>query len=408
MKLRPVFTVLILMMALGFLGCDLAGGSDDDLGIPSSGADNTPVSADDAKALYLAASEAVFDKVNPLNDDDSKGITPKADADGFETIDFPLEQLSGNGLTTSGRVSGKTKSEMPINLAQGSYDLVNDITFDLNGTMDKFTVTDPNDPNKSYTVSGTLVHYMRMVMTMTMTVASDLSMTFSGKLDFELKVTTSFAVKRSDGTGARFLFVFEDNPAEIDLASVTADESGQVNGANAYDKKAKLYTYNDAGDLISESDVALKDTPWMMSDMMGGPVMSAGGGGGSGGGGSPDNPNQALIRMFLGALDKAVQAVGYTESVSGNVVTRTFNNYLLNPDNITLHGTESQTYSSMPLSPEKQTAGAMDITFSGTGITGTPRFILEMTVSGSPPVRTFTICTIDGVDMMTDYMTMAK
>ncbi|MDD3982311.1 MAG: hypothetical protein PHT55_08945, partial [Spirochaetales bacterium] len=153
MKLRALFLVPFLIFSLAIFSCDLAGGSDD-LDIPSSGAENAPASADDAKALYLAASDAVFEEVNPLADDDSKELRPKI------LMTFDLGTQSANGITMKGTLTVDTTPDQDP--TDYTFTDETDLTLNMEGTMDKFTVTDLNDSSKSYTVSGTIVNYMSM------------------------------------------------------------------------------------------------------------------------------------------------------------------------------------------------------------------------------------------------------
>lgn len=156
---------------------------------------------------------------------------------------------------------------------------------DIEGTMDEVEVPDPDDPSTTYKISGTLEHYMSMVMNMTMTIAADsLTITPGGTLDLEIRHSSTFTVIKSDGSQISFELVFNDKPAQINLGNLGPGSGGQMpNGADAYQKTAKLYTYDKNGNLLTEADVSIMDVPWMMGNLMGG-------GGTQGGGEEPPPP----------------------------------------------------------------------------------------------------------------------
>jgi len=400
--MKTILKASVLFLILALFSCNLSTGDTGDItDVPASGATTVPANADDAKSLYLEVSDALYDEIDPLGENESKSLLSKT-AKEIMQINQDLATVTRNGITMKGSVTGTIDSNMPTSPTGGSFSNTIDITVDMDGTMDQFEMTDPQDSTKKYTVSGTIKNKMHTKMSMSMSIDANLVPTPSGTLDMDISLTTNFAVKRSDGTGARFKLVFEDKSPTINLGAMGPGTAGgpMPCGADAYTKEATLYTYDDTGKLVAEAKVPLKDTPWMMSNLMGG-----GGGGGGGGGTVQDNENQSLIKSLLGALDKAVADVNNTPTYEGNVRVFTFNGYKTT-DNITLNGTEKTTFSSLPASPDKITAGATDITFSGTGRTGDPfKFILEMTVTNG--TRTYTKCTINGADMLEDYKTMA-
>jgi len=285
MKIRTVICTLILVLALGLSACNLNGSGSDDTDLPASGATTTPTNGEEAKALYLEVSEVLYDEIDPLGENESKALASKA-AKVAMTINQNLSEISRNGITMKGTVTGTIDSNMPTSSTAGSFSNTIDITVDMDGTMDQFEVVDPNDSTKKYTVSGTIKNKMHTKMSMSMSIDANQVPTPSGTLDMEISLTTNFAVKRSDGTGARFKLVFEDTSPQINLGAMGQGQAGTMPcGADAYTKEATLYTYDDSGTLIAEAKVPLKDTPWMMSNLMGGGGSPSGGGGGGGGGG---------------------------------------------------------------------------------------------------------------------------
>ncbi len=295
--MKTILRAFILLSILALSSCDLlTGGAAGDIAdIPESGATAAPASEDEAKSLYLEVSDALYEKIDPL-EENAKRIVSRS-AKEIININHDLATVSGNGMTMKGTVKGTINANMPTEMAAGSFSNTIDITVDMEGTMENFTVTDPTDATKSYTVSGTVKNTMRNKMSMTMDIAAEsFAVTPSGTLELEISLVTNFAVKRSDGTGARFKLVFEDKSGVINLGGMGPTSGGQMpNGADAYEKEATLYTYDDVGKLIAEVKVPLKDTPWMMSSLMGGGGAPAGGGpegggtppGGEGPGGGP-------------------------------------------------------------------------------------------------------------------------
>jgi len=289
--MKTILKATILVLILALFSCNLSTGDTDDVtDIPSSGATATPASEDEAKSLYLEVSDALYEKIDPL-EENAKKIVSKGAKEIF-TIDHDLAGVSGNGMTMKGTVKGTINADMPTEMKAGVFSNTIDITVDMEGTMENFTVTDPTDTTKSYTVSGTVKNTMRNKMSMTMNIAEgSFAVTPSGTLELEISLVTNFAVKRSDGTGARFKLVFEDKSGVINLGGMGPTSGGQMpNGADAYEKEATLYTYDDSGKLLAEVIVPLKDTPWMMSSLMGGGGGPAGGdtpGGGTPPGGGP-------------------------------------------------------------------------------------------------------------------------
>jgi hypothetical protein len=270
----------MLLLILTYFSCDLSTSNTDDVtDIPASGATTVPTSDDEAKSLYLEVSDALYEKIDPLGENTSKNLLSMT-AKEIINIDHDLAAVSGNGLTMKGTVKGTINADMPTTLTAGSFSNTIDITVNLEGTMENFTVTDPTDTTKSYTVSGTVNNTMHNKMSMTMNIAEgSFAVTPSGTLELEISLITNFAVKRSDGTGARFKLIFEDKSGVINLGGLGPTSGGQMPcGADAYDKKATLYTYDDSGKLVAEAEVPLKDTPWMMSNLMGGGTSPSGGG----------------------------------------------------------------------------------------------------------------------------------
>jgi hypothetical protein len=161
-----------------------------------------------------------------------------------------------------------------------------DITMDIEGTMDDVVVPDPDDSSKHFTISGSIEHYMKMSMQMTMSMAAQSNaITPDGTLDLELRHTSTLTVINNDGVQATFKLTFEDNPDPIDLGSMGPGSADQMpSGANAYQKTAKLYTYDEKGKLLTEADVSIMDIPWMMGSLMGGGGAPSGGGTSPGGG----------------------------------------------------------------------------------------------------------------------------
>lgn len=265
MKKRAVLRILGLFLVFVFFSCDLGG-------------DSTSLDSDEAKTLYLAASEALYDEVDPLGENSDKGFLSKAPV--TENILHNLPSVSANGVTMSGTVTGTITTEMPTSFppeTPGPFKNSIDITMNIEGTMDEVDVPDPNNSSNTYTVSGSIVHYMHMVMDMTMTMdAESYAITPDGTLDLDIKHTSTLTVVKSDGTKATFKLNFEDKPATIDLG-ILGPGSQMPNGANSYQKTAKLYTYDENGKLMTEADVSIMDVPWMMGNLMGGGAPQGGG-----------------------------------------------------------------------------------------------------------------------------------
>lgn len=286
MKKRAILGFFILLVILIFFGCDLGG-------------DSASIDSEEAKSLYLAASEALYDEVDPLGENSEKAISPKSISGGFT---HKLPETSSNGVQLTGIVEGEINSTMPENITpdtQGNFTNTVKITMNLKGTMDEVEVPDPDDPTKTLTISGTIEHYMKMEMEMTMAMGTGNAITPGGTLDLEMQHTSIMKVVKNDGTIAKFELTFEDDPDPISLGGLGPGSPDQMpNGANAYQKTAKLKTYDENDKLITEADVSIMDVPWMMGNLMGGggPGGPGGGGpggsggGGFGGGGGPNDP----------------------------------------------------------------------------------------------------------------------
>ncbi|MDX9784326.1 MAG: hypothetical protein RBT72_06210 [Spirochaetia bacterium] len=385
MKRKSYF--LLALFSVGFiLGCSNLTGGGSDL--------DAPTDADEAKAIYTDASNALFDAIE--SNSKSLRIHSKA-AQALPEMNMNVNWKDDH-VSMTGTISGSGTIDFPETgfEAGKTYNnvIVMSVDVDLDGTMTELEVADPNDASKTYTITGTISHTMNMDNTMNIEVDGAGIPKPTGSLSVTIDLETEYTVKRYDGVGAKFVLTFSDTK-NLDLGTAPgASQNDPTCGYFATEATLKAYTVD--GDLIYTTKVPLEDTPWVMSEFMGGAM------GGGGQGGIEDNANQALIRSLLGALDKSRMAEGYTETVVGSVRTRTYTNYI-NSDTITLDGTEKTTFSSAELTGDP-VAGAIDINF--TGLSGGPhQFILEMTKNGELPPE-YTKCTVNGTDMLNDYRTM--
>jgi len=271
MKKRAILGFFILLVILIFFGCDLGG-------------DSASIDSEEAKSLYLAASEALYDEVDPLGENSEKALSYKS----LPRAPTALPSITTNGVQLTGTIDADVNSTMPSTFTDdtsGTFTNSVKITFDIKGTMNEVTVQDPEDSTKKYTVSGTIEHYIKMDMSMTITMAAQShAITPGGTLDLEMRHTSMLTVSRNDGTKAKFKISFEDKQTQISLGNIGSGTLEQrPNGANAYQKTAKLYTYDENDTLITEADISIMDIPWMMGNLMGGGSPNGGTLGGDGG-----------------------------------------------------------------------------------------------------------------------------
>lgn len=273
---RGISVLLVLLTSLLLIGCpDPTGGSDDIA---------APTSADDAKAIYAEASTALFSAI----EDSSKGLKINSKA----AMTMPARDINVTWTNDHVSMSGTIKASGTMNFpdssfaANNTYSNVVDMSVDveLDGTMTDLEVTDPEDATKKYTITGTISHVMSMDNTMSLVTDANSVPTPFGSLSVTIDLETKYTVKRQDGIGAKFVLTFSDTQ-DMDLGTAPGASKDDPT-CGYFATPATLKAYSTDGDLLYTTTIPLEDTPWVMSDFMGG-AMGGGGGVGGGGGGEP-------------------------------------------------------------------------------------------------------------------------
>jgi len=128
------------------------------------------------------------------------------------------------------------------------------------------------------------------------------------------------------------------------------------------------------------------------------------------------NDNQVLLEKLFGALAKADQEVqayamanagafktGFTMSDSGSVRTRTYTDYT-NADGVVITGTDVITFNGTPGAfGVGIVSGDMDMTFT---FPSESPYLLTLNMNGTTIPPTYTQCTVNGDDFLTDYIDM--
>ncbi len=128
------------------------------------------------------------------------------------------------------------------------------------------------------------------------------------------------------------------------------------------------------------------------------------------------NDNQVLLEKLFGALAKADQEIqayaaanagafktGFNMSVSGFVRTRTYTNYT-NANGVVVTGTDVMTYDRNPdTMGAALLSGDMDMTFT---FPSESPYLLTLNMNGTTIPPTYTQCTVNGDDFLTDYIDM--
>jgi len=269
--------LLVLLSSLLLIGCPSPTDGGDDVAAPTS--------ADDAKAIYAEASTALFSAI----EDSSKGLKINSKA----AMTMPARNVTVNWSNDHVTMSGTISASGTINFPDSSfapntpYPNVVDMSVDvdLDGTMTDLEVTNPEDATKKYTITGTISHNMSMDNTMSLVTDADSVPTPSGSLSVTIDLETKYTVKRQDGVGAKFVLTFSDTK-NMDLSTAPGASKDDPT-CGYFATPATLKAYSTDGELLYTTTIPLEDTPWVMSDFMGGAM---GGGGGVGGGGGEPPP----------------------------------------------------------------------------------------------------------------------
>jgi len=261
-----------------------------------------PSSADDAKEIYVEASNLLYNKL----DSEGKGFRglTKAPSRGMQTINHSFNWSTENAKF-EGTQTGTIDNNFPTTMDPGTYNDVmkSDIDFKVNGTMTNLELTDPDNTTKKYKVSGTIKHEMTLDISMSVVIggtAPALTFTPSGNFNMSVDMESAYTIVRlSDGVGARFTLTYSDSNSTTISPETAGQEKNNGMGdptCGYFEKTAKLTAYDDSGNILYKNDVPLSEIAWFMGSALG--VGGGGAGGGApGGGGGPGDGTDAPIAL---------------------------------------------------------------------------------------------------------------
>jgi len=287
---------VLIVLVLGFSCANPANETADDETVDASDlppANATkPSSADDAKGIYIEASDLLYNSL----DSQSKGYRGliKDISREVQTIDQSFN-WSNENATFEGNQKGTIENNFPTTMNPGTYNVMKvDLDFNTNGTMTNLELTDPDDPTKKYQVSGTIKHEMTLEILMSVVIGgTETAPTFnpSGEFNMTVNMESAYTIKRlSDGTGARFVLTYADSNTTTISAETAGKEENNGMGdptCGYFETTAKLTVYDDSGNILYESKVPLSEIAWFMGSKLG---VGGGGDPDGGPGGGTDSP----------------------------------------------------------------------------------------------------------------------